>query len=169
MGRPKVLSHGLCLFDSKTEQRALQFLHIYCSDVRSHSSAPESNKQNPLERTLDLSIFFRNKHIPSLKSLPWPAPNENSPYWFQGNFVASFVLNFCLREFLLSAFANRIELMCEPAWLMLLYYKICPCLITVITADFLCFYEGFKLLGYEFQQEIEFQKERMSRNNKEKS
>ena len=36
------------------------------------------------------------------------------PYWFQGNFAASSVLNFCLREFLLSAFANCFELRCEP-------------------------------------------------------
>ena len=61
--KSKVLSSGFCLFDSETEQRALQFLHIYCSDVRSHSSAPESNKQNPRDRTLDLPIFFRYKHI----------------------------------------------------------------------------------------------------------
>ena len=90
-GKSKVLSRGFCLFDSETKQRALQFLHIYCSDVRSHSLAPESNKQNP-----------------SLAS------NESSPYWFQGNFAASFVLKFCLREFLLSAFANRFEWRCEP-------------------------------------------------------
>ena len=126
-GKSKILSRGFCLFDSETEQRALQFLHIYCSDVRSHSSSPESNKQNPRDRTLDLSIFFRYKHIPSLKNLPSPAPNESSPYWFQGNFAASSVLNFCLREFLLSAFANRFELRCETKRLMLLYYKICPC------------------------------------------
>ena len=41
----KVLPREFCLFDSEAEQRALLFLHIYCSDVRSHSSAPESNKQ----------------------------------------------------------------------------------------------------------------------------
>ena len=192
------------MFDSETKQRALQFLHIYCSDERSHSSAPESNKQNPRDRTLDLSIFFRYKHTPSLKNLPSPAPNESSPYWFQGNFAASFVFNLCLREFLLSTFAycldershssapesnkqnprdrtldlsiffrykhipslknlpspapneslpywfqgnfaasfvfnlylrefllstiaNRFELRCEPKRLMPLYYKICPC------------------------------------------
>ena len=46
---------------------------------------------------------------------------------FQGNFAPSFVLNFCLREFPLSAFTNRFELRCEPKRLMLLYYKICPC------------------------------------------
>ena len=109
------------------EQRALQFLHIYCSDVHSHSSAPESNKQNLRDRTLDLPSFFCYKHIPSLKNLPSPAPNESSPYRFQGNFAGSFVFNFCLREFLLSAFANRFELRCEPKRLMLLYYKICPC------------------------------------------
>ena len=115
------------MFDSETEQRALQFLHIYCSDVRSHSSAPESNRRSPRDRTLDLPIFFRYKHIRPLKNLPSPAPNESLAYWFQGNFAASFVLNFCLREFLLSAFANRFELRCEPKRLMLLNYKISPC------------------------------------------
>ena len=110
--KSKVLSRGFCLFDSETEQRALQCLHINCSDVRSDSSAPESNKQNPRDRTLDLSFFFHLKHLTSLKNLPSPAPNESSPYWFQGNFAASFVLNFCRREFLLSAFANRFELRC---------------------------------------------------------
>ena len=107
-------------------------LHIYCSEVRSHCSAPESNKQNPRDRTLDLPIFFRYKHIPSLKSIPLPALYESLPYWFQGKFAASFVLNFCLREFLLSAFGNRFELKCEPKRLMLLYYKICRCLFRAI-------------------------------------
>ena len=91
--------------------------------------ALEPNKQNPRDRTLDLPFFFCYKHIPSLKNLPSPAPNESSPYWFQGNFAASFVFNFCLREFLLSALVNRFELRCEPKRLMLLYYKICPCLL----------------------------------------
>ena len=91
MGKSKVLSCGSCLFDSKTEKRTLQFLHIHCSDVRSHSAAPESHKQNLRDRTLDLSIFFRYKHITSLKNLPSPAPNESLPYWFQGNFAALFV------------------------------------------------------------------------------
>ena len=90
-------------------------------------SVSESNKQNPRDRTLDLPFFFCYKHIPSLKNLPSPAPNESLPYWFQGNFAASFVFNFCLREFLLSALVNRFELRCEPKRLMLLYYKICPC------------------------------------------
>ena len=92
--------HGNCLFDSEIEQRALQFLHRFCSDECSHSTVPESNKQNLRDRALDLSIFFRYKHMPSLKNLPSPAPNESLPYWFQGNFAASFVLSFCLREFL---------------------------------------------------------------------
>ena len=127
MGKSKVLSRGFCLFDSETEQRALNFWHYHYSDVRSYSSAPESNKQNPRDRTLDLPFFFRYKHIPSLKKPPSLAPKESLQYWFQGNFAASFVLKFCLREFLLSAFANRLELRCEPKRLMLLYYKICPC------------------------------------------
>ena len=70
-------------------------------------SVSESNKENPQDRTLDLPFFSRYKHIFSLKNLPSPAPNESLPYWFHGNFAASFVLNFCLREFLLSADANR--------------------------------------------------------------
>ena len=109
MGKSKVLSRGFCLFDSETEQRALQFWHIYCSDVRSHSAALESNKQNPRDRALDLPILFCYKHITSLKNLPSPAPNKSLPNWFQGNFATSFVFNFCLREFLLSALVNRFE------------------------------------------------------------
>ena len=57
---------------------------------------------------------FRYKHIPSLKNLPSTALNESLPYWFQGNFAASFVLNFCLRELLLFPNANLFELRCEP-------------------------------------------------------
>ena len=112
----------------KPSRGALQFSHIYCSNLRSHSSVPESNKQHARDRPLDLP-FFRYKHIPSLKNLPSPALYESLPSWFQGNFAASFVLNFCLREFLLSAFANRFELRCEPKRLMLLYYKIFPCFV----------------------------------------
>ena len=42
-------------------------------------SVSESNKQNPQDRTLDLPFFCRYKHIPSLKNLPSPAPNESLP------------------------------------------------------------------------------------------
>ena len=85
-----------------------------------------SDKQNRPDRNLDLSFFFRYKHITSLKKLPSPAPGESLPYWFHGNFAAMFVLSYWLREFLLSALANRVELRCEPKQLMLLYYKIYP-------------------------------------------
>ena len=67
-------------------------------------------------------------HITSLRNLPSLAPSESSPYWFQGNFAVMFVLNYWLREFPLSVFANRFEFRCEPKQLNLLYYKICPCL-----------------------------------------
>ena len=100
-----------------------------CKNCNALCSVSESNKQNPRDRTLDLPFFFCYEHIPSLKNLPSPAPNESLPYWFQGNFAASFVFNFCLREFLLSALVNRFEVGCEPKRLMLLYYKICPCCI----------------------------------------
>ena len=72
---------------------ALQFLHIYCSNVNSYPSAPESNRQNTPDRTVDLPFFFRYKDITSLKNVPSPAPSESLPYWFQGNFAAIFVLN----------------------------------------------------------------------------
>ena len=82
-------------------------------------------------QNLDLPFFFRYKHIPSLKNLPSPAPNEYLPYWVQGNFAALFVLNFCFREFLLSAFANRFELRYEPKQLMLLHYKLWLCCVVI--------------------------------------
>ena len=123
-GKPKVLSGGFCLRDSEAEQRASQLLHIYSSNVDSYSSASESKKQNPPDRFFNLPFFFHYKHITSLKNHPSPAPDESLQYWFQGNFVAMFVLNYWLREFLLSAFANRFELRCEPQQLLLLYYKI---------------------------------------------
>ena len=74
-GKSKVLSIGVCLRHSGEEQRALQFLDIYCSNVNSYSSAPESNRPNPLDRTMDLPIFFRYKHITSLENVPSPAPS----------------------------------------------------------------------------------------------
>ena len=91
-------------------------------------SARFLNQSNKIRDT-KLQIYPSSFVIstPSLKNLPSPESNESLPYWFQGNFAASFVFNFCLREFLSSAFANRFELRCEPKRLMLLYYKICPC------------------------------------------
>ena len=50
------------------------------------SSASESNKQNPRDRTLDLHLCFRYKHIVSLESHLSFAQAESLPYWFQGNF-----------------------------------------------------------------------------------
>ena len=58
-GKSKVLCSGFCLRESEAEQRALQFLHIYCSNVNSYSSAPESNEQNPPDRTKYLPFLFR--------------------------------------------------------------------------------------------------------------
>ena len=113
-GKSKVLFGRFCLRDSEAEQRALPFVHIHHSNVNSYSSAPESDKQNPLDRPLDLPLFFRYKHITSLKNHSSPAPRKVLPYWFQGDFAAMTFLNYWLREFLLSAFANRFELRCEP-------------------------------------------------------
>ena len=71
--KSKVLSGGFCLRDLEAEQIALPFLQIYCSNVNSYSSAPESNKQNPPDRTMDLPSSFRYKDITSLKNVPSPA------------------------------------------------------------------------------------------------
>ena len=89
--KSKVLFRRFCLRDSEVEQRASRFLHIHCSNVNSYSSAPESNRLNPPDRTMDLPFFFRYKHITSLKSLPLPASSESLLYWFQGDFAATFV------------------------------------------------------------------------------
>ena len=86
--------------------------------------ASESRKQNLSDRTLDLPLSFRLKHITSLKktSLRRHQVRILPHYWFQGNFAATFVLNYRLRELPLSAVTNRFELRCEPKQLMLLYY-----------------------------------------------
>ena len=51
-----------------------------------HHTAPESNKQNPRDRTFDLPSFFRYKHVTSLKTHLLLAQGESLPYWFRGNF-----------------------------------------------------------------------------------
>ena len=61
-------------------------------------SVSESSKQNPRDRALDLPFLFRYKHMPSFKNLPSPAPSESLPYWFQGNFAASFCCEFLLER-----------------------------------------------------------------------
>ena len=78
-GKSRVLSGGFCLRDSAADQRVLQSLHIYCSNANSYALAPESNKQNPPNRTMDLPFFFRYKQITSLKNLLSPTPSENLP------------------------------------------------------------------------------------------
>ena len=93
-GKSKVQSRIFYLRDSETEQRALRFLHINCSNASSYSSAPELNRPNPRDRTLDLPFFSRPKQVTSLKSLPLPAQSESLPYWLQGTFATSFLLNF---------------------------------------------------------------------------
>ena len=93
-------------------------------------SASASNKQNPQDGTLDLPFFFRYKHITSLKTTFRLHKARACPAGFRATSAAVFVLIYWLREFHLSAFANRFELRCEPKQLMLLYYKICPCYVT---------------------------------------
>ena len=85
-GKSNVLSRGFCLRDSEAEERVLQFLYIYCSNVNSYSSAPESNRPNPPDRTMDLPFFFRYKQITYVKKVLSFVPSESLPYWFQGHF-----------------------------------------------------------------------------------
>ena len=75
-GKYKVLSGGFCLHDSEAEQRALEFFHIYCSNLNSYSSAPESNRQNPPNRAMDLPFLFRCMDTTSLKNVPLPTASE---------------------------------------------------------------------------------------------
>ena len=131
-GKSKVLSDGFCLRDSEAEQRALRFLHIHRSNVNIYSSAPESDQQNPRDITIDLPFFSCYKQITSHKNLPSPAPNDNLPHWFQGSVAVMFIFDYWLREFPLYVFASRFELRCERKQLMLLYYKICPCLTRLV-------------------------------------
>ena len=70
---------------------------------------------------MDVSFFFCYNDITSFKNVHSPAPSESLPYGFQGSFAAMFVLNFWLREVLLSVFANRFELRSEPKQQMLLH------------------------------------------------
>ena len=98
-----------------------------CKNLMPSARLLNQHKQNLPDRTLDLSFSFRLKHIISLKNPPSPAPSESLPHWFRGNFAAMFVLNYRLREFLLSVFANCFELRFEPKQLILLCHKICPC------------------------------------------
>ena len=62
-GKSKVLSRGFSLRDLEAEQMALQFLHIYISNVNSYCSAPKSNRQNPPDITMDLLFSLRRKNF----------------------------------------------------------------------------------------------------------
>ena len=128
--KSRVLSGGICVRDSEAEQREQRHYKscIFIAQLQT-VTLQLLNQINKIRetRTLDLPFFFCYKHPASLRNLPSAAPSESQPYWFQGNFAAVFVLNYWLREFLLSAFANRFELRCEPKQLIVLYYKICPC------------------------------------------
>ena len=84
--KSKVLSGGFCLRDSEAEQKAFQFLHIYCRHINKYSPTAESNKQNPPDTALDLPFFFRYKYIVFPRNIPSSAPSEKLPYWFRGNF-----------------------------------------------------------------------------------
>ena len=60
------------------------------------------------------------------------AQGERSPFWLRATFVAVFVLICWLRGLPLSAVAYRFELRYQLMQLLLLYHKICPCLLYVL-------------------------------------
>ena len=103
-GKCKVLSGGFVYVIQKPSRGITILAIFYCSNENSYP-APESSKQNPPDRTLDLPFFFHYEHITSLKNLPSPTSGESLPHWLQDNFAAMFALNYRLREFTLSAFA----------------------------------------------------------------
>ena len=86
-------------------------------------TAPPSNKQNP--------FFFRYKDIISLKTTFRLHKARLCPIGFGAAFAAVFALIYWLREFPLTAVANRIELRCKSKELFLSYYKICPSCVTM--------------------------------------
>ena len=92
-----------------------------------YSSAPEWNRQNPPDRTMDLPFFFRYKQITSLKKGPFARTNREFAMLVSGQLCSCCCFELLVERISLSAFANRFELRCEPKELMLLYYKICPC------------------------------------------
>ena len=83
--KPKILSPGFVYLIQKLS-RVHTILAFYCSNVNSYSSAPESNRPNPLDRTMDLPFFFRYKHVTTLKHVTSPISNESLHYWFRGKF-----------------------------------------------------------------------------------
>ena len=68
-------------------------------------SASEAKKQNLPDRTLDLPVFFRYKHITSLKCHLSLAQARASPTGFGATFSAVFVLNYLVER--ISFFCNR--------------------------------------------------------------
>ena len=55
-------------------------------NYKAFCSASESNKQNPRNKTLDLTSFSNYKHRTSLKNHLSLPEAESLPYWFRSNF-----------------------------------------------------------------------------------
>ena len=72
-----------------------------------------------LAGALDSHFLFRYKHITFLKNQLSLAQGESLPYLFLGNFCGCVCSIYWLREFLLSAVANRFELRCQLKQLLL--------------------------------------------------
>ena len=99
----------------------VSFKPYILKNYNAFSSASESNKRNPRDRTFNLPSSFCFKYITSLKNHLSLAQGESLPYRFQGKFFG----HVC--ELPLPAVANRIEMRCQLRQLLLLYFKICLC------------------------------------------
>ena len=89
-------------------------------------TAPESNKQNPRDGTINLPSFFQYKHI-TLETIFRLYTARVCPTGFEATSAVMFALIHLLREFPLSVIANRFEFKCQLKQLLLLYYKIFSC------------------------------------------
>ena len=69
----------------------------------------KSNKQNPRDKTLDLTLLFYHKPVTSLKNHFCMHKAGVCPVGFGATFAAVFVFIYQLREFALSAVNNRFE------------------------------------------------------------
>ena len=72
-GKSKALSDRFCLRDLEAEQRALQFLHIHCSNVNNTPPQLVSQETRSARQKYGFTLFFRYKDITSLKNVPSPA------------------------------------------------------------------------------------------------
>ena len=106
-------------------------------------SASKSNKQNARTSALDSPFFFHSKDVNSLKTTFCLHKARVCPTGFWQLLRPCSLLIYWLREFLLSAVANRFEFRCQLNQLLLKCYKICPCCSVIV---FLIYLVAFRII-----------------------